>query len=588
MFAKRPRVAVGIALEGSVLRLVQLERKRDKTLLLTRVRRVSLAGDGDEAEVAPALASVGAGAPGGAGDAGGMEASAQTVADPFADHSPGGSFAADGDGTEDETAPVIAAMLGVLDGCDLRHAAVNVPDTHVFYHHLEVDPALKAKALRQHVSAAVETASGGSASSQLAYLPAGDSSVLAVARVGNCPVAEAAIAAGSFLAKKRRIAVSAAVPDEIAIAALVQRVLPAADAEIHTAVIHIGEDATRVTLMRGSAPLRVAPVIHESARSRTLARTLVSRILLVQDEAGIRLVDRMILTGAAEWVEAVDWLRPEFPDAEIGYLPLGEIEIAEDAKTDVIEQFALPIALAWSLLDPFPAAQRVDLLPPELAELNRRGLAWHGVALTLATGVGAGLVTLTAIGLYRAEMRARQELVQVEAEIAQVEEVALRSMEMAAEADELTASLARLDRLASSRYLWSDFLTSASTQFRQVGGCWINVLADAKGGMELQGMTVRRPRLPELATRMGEVVLRSATELRVRTRPIYRFELVSGPGVEKEIAASRALEAALKAANPPPQGANVNKPPTSAGAQSPGNEPPAMPPGHGPGGGTDA
>jgi hypothetical protein len=587
MFAKRPRVAVGIALEGSVLRLVQLERKRDKTLLLTAIRRVSLAGDEAAAEEAPALAAVGTGAQSSepAGEPSGT--STQGGADPFADQSLGSAFAAGAEADEDETAPVIAAMLGILDGCDLRHVAVNVPDTHVFYHHLEVDPALKSKALRQHVQAALETASGGSASEQAAYLQAGDGSVLALARVGNCPVADAAISAGEFLAKKRRVAVLAAVPDEMAIASLVQRVLPAADAQMHTAVIHIGEDATRVTLMRGGAAVWVAPVIHESARSRTLSRTLVSRILLVQDEAGIRQVDRMVLTGAAEWVEAADWLRPEFPDSEISYLPLGEVQVAEDAKTDVIEQFAVSIALAWDLLEPLPAGQRGDLLPPELAELNRRGLAWHGVALTLASGIGAGLVTLAAIGLYRAEMQARQELVRVQEEIALVEEAALRSMEMASEADDLERGLARLQRLATSRYLWSSFLTSASTQFRQVGGCWVNVLADAKGGMELQGMTVRRPRLPDLAERLGDVVLRSATELRVRTRPIYRFELVSGPGVEKEIAASRALEAALSSAKPEAEGGGRKPPPASDG-QAAGKDPPTMPPGHGPGGSTDA
>lgn len=579
MFSRNPKTAVGITLEGSVLRVVQLERTRDKTLQLTAIRRVSLLGE-EEGEV-PERQLVAAGAEGAEGEEAPQAVQADAN-DPFADAALSPLMAGDDD--LDDAAPVVAAMLNAIGGFDLRNVAVNVPDTHVFFHHMVVDPNSKGKELLQRARHELDVASGGSVTEDVSVALGNAGNMLAAARVGNCPVADAAIAANEFL-KKQRIGVTSAVPDELVIADLVRRLSPVEDPESVTAVVHVGDDTTRVLLLLGNSILRIAPIIHESANSRTLPRTLVSRILLVEDEAKMRRLDRIVLTGAAQWVGAADWLQPEFPDIEVSYLEFSSIEVKEEANTDVAEQFTVAIGLAWSLLDPPPQQGWIELLPKQIQELNKNGLAWHGVATTIATGVGVGLMGLMAVGLWRAEREARAELVKVEEQIAEVEEVAFRAMEMANEADDLEQDLVRLQRLAGRRRMWSDVLTSAATNFKQIGGCWINVIADSRGGMELQGMTVRRPRLPDLANRMGDVVLRSASELRVRTRPIYRFEFLSGPDVEQEIAAANALNAAMHAARALE---NRSYEPT-APAATPGNTgtSPPPPPGKGPGGSTD-
>jgi len=351
-------------------------------------------------------------------------------------------------------------------------------------------------------------------------------------------------------------------------------------------VVHLAEESTRVILMRGETVLRVAPIIHESLESRSLPRTLVSRVLLARDEAGIPSVDRFVLTGSAQWVEAADWLRPEFPDAEVSYLDLGPLDVSEDANTDVVDRFAVSLGLAWSLLDPPEPHRWIDLLPQEIRERNLRGLAWHGVAGATLVGVCSGFLILAALGQVRLEREARAELASVQVQIAEVEDAAMRSMALAEEADEMETALARLQALADTRKLWSEVLTNAASHFRRIGGCWINVVASTKdSGMELQGMTVRRPRLAELANRMGDVVLRSATELRVRTRPVYRFELRAGKDVEDEIEAAQALAAALAASR---EGADpVSAAPTPDPLGGTESGPPPPPPGAGPGGSTD-
>ena len=408
--------------------------------------------------------------------------------------------------------------------------------------------------------------------------------MISAARVGGCPVAEGALAAEEFL--DRKVGVISAAPDEIAVADLSRRVAPAPSEETISAIIHIADDSTRVILMQGETVLRVAPIIHESTDSPALARTLVSRVVLAQDEAGIGAVDRFLLTGAAEWIEASEWLRSEFPDAEVRYLDLGAIQVEEDANTEVIDRFSVALGLAWSLLEPSAEEGWIDLLPKEIRDRNLRGLAWHGMAMISATSVCAGFLLFAGFGLVRAERAARTELESVETQIAEVQEPAMRAMALAEEADEMERSLDRLASLAGARKIWSDLISSAGTHFRQIGGCWITVVASTKdAGMDLHGMTVRRPRLAELANRMGDVVLRSASELRVRTRPVYRFELRSGKDVESEIEAAHALAAAMAATQAAASAPTSNP---GAGPISAAEEAgPPPPPGSGPDGSTD-
>ena len=573
--ARRPKIAVGIALEGNVLRIVQLERRRDKTIHLTAIRRASLIGD-DELEPEGAervRAAVGGGS---RADA---NARASMDGDPFAATA---EASIDSSGSEAGSTPLVSAILAGVDGFTLRHVAVNVPDTHVFYHHMVWKKKGNRKELLQQARAELDSGSGGLATESIDTVQGQGERVISAARVGGCPVAEGALAAEEFIGGK--VGVVSAAPDEIALADLARRVAPPADEEAISAVIHIADDTTRVILMRGSTVLRVAPIIHEAVDSPALPRTLVSRVLLAQDEAGVGPVDRFLLTGAAEWIEAAQWLRADFPDIDVRYLDLGAIHVEEDANTEVVDRFAVALGLAWSLLEPPDEAAWIDLLPKEIRERNLRGLAWHGVAMSGVIALCAAVMAFTGLGLVRAEQAARIECESVDAQIADVQEAAMRAMALAEEADEMEGALEDLASLAGARKIWSDLVSTAASHFRQIGGCWITVVASTKdAGMDLHGMTVRRPRLAELANRMGDVVLRSASELRVRTRPVYRFELRSGKDVESEIEAARALAAAMAATA---AGAPRLGPGSDSTSADEGSEP-QLPPGSGPDGSTD-
>lgn len=526
--------AVGVSLEGSELKIAQVSRRRGR-LSVKLVRRTYLNTEDDSSEDQEAAAMEEAFAGTGATARGAAEDSRDWTGaqwgregDPLDGAASAAVCRGDEDDEEDIQAQVVAALVASVDGFSCGRVAVNVPEANVFYHLMPWDYGLTGKSLGKRARQELDAGEGGLGADDIGWSRGQDGTVLVAARVGGCALAEAAVTAGRFV-ESREIRVVSAVPDEFVLADLVRRLEgPAAEDEV-IVVVHVGDESTRVVLVAGGRVLRVAPVIHEVSDSAAILRTVVSRILLAQDESSIKEIARIVLSGAARWIGAADLLTTEFVGVKVSYLDLSELEMSDGVRAEGPEEFAVPIGLAWSLLDEPPADGWVDLLPEEIRVRNSGGLAWHGVLATVATGMGVGWLVVSGMGHLGQEDALRSQAREIEKSLVEIAPAARASVEAGAEAEALERSLDRLSRLQATRYRWSELLVNSARHYQEIGSSWITSVHGVAGeNIEIQGLSTRRTKVPALAGGFDGLSLQAVNEATLRGRKVYRYELNGG------------------------------------------------------------
>lgn len=314
--------------------------------------------------------------------------------------------------------------------------------------------------------------------------------------------------------------------NEVSLMNLVRQTAPKDDQV--TAIVYVGEEFSRAIFMRGSDYLGLTQVINEGVHSPQVLNTLYSRILFEQDTSHLPEINRILLAGEARGVDAQTFFASQFPDAGVDYLIPSGIDLNPiDQDRERISEFDIPIGLAWKALEPknerfYPT----NFLSRERKRLqNPLEIAWHGlllVALIAATTLFFGMrvweqgrsIATVQRSIQMKEQQVRENSIYITLVDSLHQQIAWYKQ-----------SLALTDNLSGRYRSWGYFLRTLSEETHQVNSLWFTGLNGKGEGIELTGRSIYRDRIPAVAWKLKETVVRRTTRSQIRTQEVYDFDL---------------------------------------------------------------
>ena len=265
-----------------------------------------------------------------------------------------------------------------------------------------------------------------------------------------------------------------------------------------------------------------------------------------QDVSGLPEIGRVILTGGCRTADAQPFFAEQFPDAQVDYLALPELDLSQAGEQDreLVSTFAVPIGLAWKALCPKEGRlYPLNFLPRvRRRQQNPLELAWHGLAI---------LILLVASGFFLG-LKAREQGRGIESLNLSIQVLEQQIQENSAYVklvDDLYAQIADYERnfalvdtLSWQRVLWGARLREASEAVDSTGGVWLKRFSTVEGDLDvrsewsggglpppkeifIQGRASHRDRIPELSQRLSNGLVRSIVREKVRGETVYDFDM---------------------------------------------------------------
>lgn len=352
-----------------------------------------------------------------------------------------------------------------------------------------------------------------------------------------------------------RVRVRSIEPLEVALMDLAKLAYPVAEQVM--AVVFVGEEYSRVIFMRQGECLAFSQPIHEGLVSSQVLQTVYSRILYEQDNNDLPEIGQVVLAGGCKAIQAQPFFAGQFPQAQVDYLTAPELDLREleDAEREQVSGFAVPIGLALKAL--WPQEKRlypVNFLPrARRKQQNPFELAWHGLLLLALLAVAA----LWLGGIAQEQERQLGELGQaVEVLKGQVQENAAYVKmvdDLNTQINQYEGRFALLDTLEARRLRWAERLGEVAWAVQATEDIWLEKLSTAEGNLDvrrdvdaqglppaqaisLYGKALYRDRVPELAQRLEETLVRSSMRDQIRGRAVYQFDMripVVPPGARR-------------------------------------------------------
>ncbi len=313
-----------------------------------------------------------------------------------------------------------------------------------------------------------------------------------------------------------------------------------------TAIVFVGEGFSRVVFMRNGDYLAFSQPIHEGFGSAQVLNTIYSRILFEQDVSNLPETGQVILTGACRSIEAQPFFEEQFPDAQVDYLLLPELDLSgiDEQDQDLVSNFAVPIGQAWKALSPkegrfYPS----NFLPKARRRLqNPLELAWHGLVLLALLVASVLFLGVKARDQGRMIDSLKVSINLLEKRIEENNTYVRLVDELHVQIADYERNFSLIDTLSAHRVSWSSRLGRVDEAVQTTGGLWLDRFSTAEGDIDVQsewgkrslpplteifmhGSASRRDRVPKIAERLGNGHIRSIVRSKVRGATVYEFDL---------------------------------------------------------------
>ncbi|MDZ7268165.1 MAG: hypothetical protein ONB48_09295 [candidate division KSB1 bacterium] len=298
-----------------------------------------------------------------------------------------------------------------------------------------------------------------------------------------------------------------------------------------TVIIYIEDDFTRLVFLHGKDLFHVSSIIHEGVASPENLEVIYRKLIYEQDEAEIPEISTILLAGKSSRIKARDFFAGYFENATVRYLTstsnaLGNFP-ANEMQGQTFSEFAVPIALAWKLLDPKnPDFIPLNLLPQDLIDQQQvLKLNYTGYALLAITGLTAFFFTWQIVQSRREFYRLQRQNVQLELQIQSNQSTVDRVLDIENEINRLSKHLALSDSLSRKHDEFITFLQKLNRSVGSTGGLWIDEIAKQPDGFMVRGTATNRAKVPLLAEKLEQANLRRMTRADSSEQRLVTFEL---------------------------------------------------------------
>ncbi|MCC5912867.1 MAG: hypothetical protein JJU46_00710 [Balneolaceae bacterium] len=326
------------------------------------------------------------------------------------------------------------------------------------------------------------------------------------------------------------------VPDEAAMVGLYRNHYENEESKI-SGLIQLGPKKCRMVFVRGHEILQVSPVISEGTESRNFLNTIFSKILFQLDTGEIPGVDRFIIFNNTTGDKATDFFRKNFPDLRIENFQFNQdLFSAHESLKEMVPGFTTTIGVAAAAAGVgkklYPD---VTFLPEYVSDKQKVfKLHWHGFLLLILIGLSPVVINhFYQQNAAEIESMSQQEQ-QLQGMIQEVRPLVQESEELSMMLGDMQTQLELLTDLSRDNIRWTVTFDRFNQAVQEVGGMWINSFRQNDDVIMVDGYSLTRNNIPELANKFPSVTLLTVRREEIRERDIFYFNMMIRRVVEDE------------------------------------------------------
>lgn len=508
------KLAVGVYVEGALLHVVCLARRKNKIRLvnaeIVRVARQPVVQPAEEqliGEVSNLIYE----------DNGEFSEEPHTIEELLSEPSTSSHG-----GSEE-----LLAVLNQLPRKKLR-IAFSLPEPYIYYAYFFKDFDLKGKKLEQRLIGELSkerTASQALEPEAIRILRLADGRLMVIVRDDPAPLYASLDALRNNQLRKMP-QIEFVETAEISLVNLVKANYELKDGQI-TAIIHTGVETSRLIFLHGREILNISYIIGAGTESENIANTIYSRLLLEQDNLNLQTLNRIILAGEAFEAGLEKFLRKKLPESiEVEHLSFERLGMV--GLDPLLSRFAVPMGSALRALGAAAKdSHDIDITPYAFRDNQKR------FKLGILGWIFLLIIPFLTFYMTVQVSRQHQELTglqnRLQAAHAELDELHDMEKRLDAQQEKLAnyeKATTVLDSMNVSSNEWSGFLEKVSGITRDIGNIWVTDIVQTSGSkIQLKGYSLQRGRIPEFSDALRKATLNKVEVQEIRKQRVYNFEI---------------------------------------------------------------
>jgi len=306
-------------------------------------------------------------------------------------------------------------------------------------------------------------------------------------------------------------------------------------------LLYIGVDYVVGIVMKDNSHVKTFPIIITETDPEKKRMAIYSKIILEQDISNTPITQHVILAGENVSDQDVDFFQKKGfywdPPKRLELKGLDLVEGESDKLTvERIAQYAIPISLAWKVLDIkqpnfFPS----NLLPTKIIESQKYfKIAWHGFLVLAAIFYFALSGTIRNLELHQEIVNIRSTISQTQTELRHVRRMVQQVKEVKTKIEILKNNMEKVKNIIGNKNQWYYIIKNFSASLYNNKITWINELNSQEDRFEIFGWTTHRRNIIDLAKLFPNSTIKQINSNFIEDIPLWDFEIsFSYPDPEK-------------------------------------------------------
>ena len=291
-------------------------------------------------------------------------------------------------------------------------------------------------------------------------------------------------------------------------------------------LVYVGYEFSRSLFFQGEKIIDFSQLINEGYRSDGLLTNLYGKIIFVIDTLGFEEINNIFITGEGNLSQYEEFFKEKFPESVISKLPFENFfNIIDESKKAEVDSFAIPISLAWKILEGKEKSFiDTNFLPASIRKQQKVfSIAWHGFIIVI-------LIILLAAYSYRENENINNETKIIQSEISllnieidEITPVAQAVDSIANEIAKIKPNIVLVDKLKPENMLHSDLLEYLSNNVKNLNSIWVNEFLASGKTFSFSGNSLYRTRIHKLASAFEQSRINNVDSKQIMGKDIFDY-----------------------------------------------------------------
>ncbi len=296
-------------------------------------------------------------------------------------------------------------------------------------------------------------------------------------------------------------------------------------------IVYIGKEYSKLVFLHGRKLKHIGTTLDIGTINLHTYDVYFSKILLEMENGGISSLDNIIVCGEDDSENLILSFYGTFPEANVSRLEFDDLDLTElDSKSkENFSSFSVPIAVANDYFDELEEIHKgINLLPKYVKEDQKVfQFAWHGYLMLPLLFIATFFITQQILSNNKQISELNTEIAKQTILLRQNQEIVDKITQIEGNIKNFDKTQAILDSAAVGTGVYSRVLQHLSDFFNGKKNIWLTRLAknDAKNELVMEGYSLSKPVLTELAYTVNSAVLKGVFYEELRDKNTYKFTL---------------------------------------------------------------